>query len=49
MTSSTRTTYEVKVEGVEYLQHSGKPFLTCLFIPQGSGPFLFMVEIHGGA
>ena len=49
MTTSTRTTYEVKVEDVEYLRHGDKPFLARLFIPQGRGPFPVMVELHGGA
>ena len=49
MTSSTRTTYEVKIEDVEYLRHGDKPFLARLFRPQGSGPFPVMVELHGGA
>ena len=49
MTSSTRTTYEVQIEDVEYLQHGDKPFLARLFKPKGTGPFPVMVELHGGA
>ena len=49
MTSKTRTTYEVKIEDLEYLRHGDKPFLARLFRPQGSGPFPVMVELHGGA
>ena len=49
MTSTTRTTYEVQIEDVEYLRHGDKPFLARLFRPQGSGPFPVMVELHGGA
>ena len=49
MTSSTRTTYEVQIEDVEYLRHGDKPFLARLFKPHGSGPFPVMVELHGGA
>ena len=49
MTTGTRTTYEVKIEDVEYLRHGDKPFLARLFKPQGSGPFPVMVELHGGA
>ncbi len=49
MTSSTRTTYEVQVEDVEYLRHGDKPSLARLFKPQGNGPFPVMVELHGGA
>ena len=49
MTTSTRTTYEVQVEDVEYLRHGDKPFLARLFKPQGNGPFPVMVELHGGA
>ena len=49
MTSSTRTTYEVQIEDVEYLQHGDNPFLARLFKPQGTGPFPVMVELHGGA
>ena len=39
MTSSTRTTYEVKIEDVEYLRHGDKPFLARLFRPQGERTF----------
>ena len=49
MTIGTRTTYEVRIEDVEYLRHGDKPFLARLFKPQGSGPFPVMVELHGGA
>ena len=49
MTTDTRTTYEVKIEDVEYLRHGDKPFLARLFKPQGRGPFPVMVELHGGA
>ena len=49
MATGTRTTYEVQIEDVEYLRHGDKPFLACLFKPQGSGPFPVMVELHGGA
>ena len=49
MTIGTQTTYEVKIEDVEYLRHGDKPFLARLFKPQGSGPFPVMVELHGGA
>ena len=49
MTTSTRTTYEVQTEDVEYLRHGDKPFLARLFKPQGRGPFPIMVELHGGA
>ncbi len=41
--------YEVKVEDVEYIRHSGTPYLARLYRPQGSGPFPMMVELHGGA
>ena len=49
MTTSTKTTYEVQIEDVEYLRHGDKPFLARLFKPQGIGPFPVMVELHGGA
>ena len=49
MTTKTQTTYEVQIEGVEYLRHGEKPFLARLFRPQGNGPFPVMVELHGGA
>ncbi len=49
MTISKQTTYEVKIEDVEYLRHGDKPFLARLFRPQGDGPFPVMVELHGGA
>src|SRR5215475_2870960 len=49
MAISTRTTYVVDIEDVEYLQHGDKPLLARLFKPRGSGPFPSMVELHGGA
>ncbi len=49
MTISKQTTYEVKIEDVEYLRHGDKPFLAKLFKPQGTGPFPVMIELHGGA
>src|SRR5437867_7489216 len=41
--------YEVKIEDVEYIRHAGAPLLARLYRPQGAGPFLIMVELHGGA
>ena len=49
MAISTRTTYAVDIEDVEYLRHGDKPLLLRLFKPRGSGPFPIMVELHGGA
>src|SRR2546430_3870339 len=49
MAISTRTTYDVDIADVEYLQHGDKPLLARLFKPRGSGPFPIMVELHGGA
>jgi acetyl esterase/lipase len=49
MAISTRTTYDVDIEDVEYLRHGDKPLLARLFKPRGSGPFPIMVELHGGA
>jgi acetyl esterase/lipase len=49
MAISTRTTYAVDIEDVEYLRHGDKPLLARLFKPRGSGPFPIMVELHGGA
>src|SRR5439155_22090230 len=41
--------YDIKVEDVEYIRHSGAPQLARLYRPQGAGPFPIMVELHGGA
>jgi acetyl esterase len=41
--------YEIRVEDVEYIRHTGTPLLARLYRPQGSGPFPIMVELHGGA
>jgi acetyl esterase/lipase len=49
MAISTRTTYAVDIEDVEYLRHGDQPLLARLFKPRGSGPFPIMVELHGGA
>lgn len=49
MAISTRTTYAIDIEDVEYLQHGDKPLLAHLFKPRGSGPFPLIVELHGGA
>lgn len=49
MAISTRTTYAVDIEDVEYLRHGNTPLLARLFKPRGSGPFPIMVELHGGA
>src|SRR5262247_2592998 len=49
MAISTRTTYVVDIEDVEYLRHGDKPLLARLFKPRGSGPFPIMVELHGRA
>jgi acetyl esterase len=49
MAISTRTTYAIDIEDVEYLRHGDKPLLARLFKPRGSGPFPIMVELHGGA
>jgi acetyl esterase/lipase len=49
MAISTRQTYAVDIEDVEYLRHADKPLLARLFKPRGSGPFPIMVELHGGA
>jgi acetyl esterase/lipase len=49
MAISTRTTYAIDIEDVEYLRHGDTPLLARLFKPRGSGPFPIMVELHGGA
>ena len=49
MAISTGTTYDVDVKDVEYLRHGDKPLLARLYLPQGSGPFPLIVELHGGA
>src|SRR5262245_66688913 len=49
MAISTRTTYAVDIEDVEYLRHGDKPLLARLFKRVGTGPFPIMVELHGGA
>src|SRR5262245_27876887 len=41
--------YEFKVEDVEYIRHSGTPYLATVYRPQGTGPFPIVVELHGGA
>lgn len=41
--------YEVIVQDIEYVQHDGTPLLTRLYLPQGSGPFPLVAEVHGGA
>lgn len=41
--------YEIDIEDVEYLRHSGRPLLARLFKPRGAGPFPAMVDVHGGA
>ena len=41
--------HDFKVEDVEYIRHGDMPLLARLYMPQGSGPFPIMVELHGGA
>jgi acetyl esterase/lipase len=48
MAISTRQTYAIDIEDVEYL-HGDTPLLARLFKPRGSGPFPLIVELHGGA
>jgi len=42
-------TYEIKIDDVVYLQHASGPLLARLYLPQGSGPFPLVAEVHGGA
>ena len=49
MAISTRQTYDIDIEDVEYLRHGDKPLLARLHKPQGRGPFPLIVELHGGA
>lgn len=49
MAISTRQTYDIDIEDVEYLRHGDHPLLARLHKPQGSGPFPIMLELHGGA
>jgi len=49
MPTSTRKTYEITVEDVEYIRHGGTPLLARLFKPHGTGPFPLIIELHGGA
>jgi len=49
MAISTRQTYDIDIEDVEYLRHGDNPLLARLHKPKGSGPFPIMLELHGGA
>jgi acetyl esterase/lipase len=49
MAISTRQTYAIDIEDVEYLRHGDTPLLARLFKPRGTGPFPLVVELHGGA
>jgi acetyl esterase/lipase len=42
-------TQGLTTEDIEYIRHDDRPFLLRLTRPQGSGPFPFVVDIHGGA
>ncbi len=41
--------YEVELEDVEYLRHGDKPLLARVYTPHGTGPFPFVIDLHGGA
>jgi acetyl esterase/lipase len=49
MAINASTTYALDLEDVEYVRHGEKPLLARLFRPHGTGPFPFIVELHGGA
>jgi len=49
MRAESLTTYDIKVEDVEYLRHGNEPQLARIFKPLGAGPFPLVVELHGGA
>jgi acetyl esterase/lipase len=41
--------FEVDVEDIEYLRHGNKPLLARVYKPRGTGPFPFIIDLHGGA
>ena len=49
MDTTTRATYEIDIEDVEYIRHGDKPLLARVYKPRGAGPFPLAIEIHGGA
>ena len=49
MSPETSSTFDVTTEDVEYRRHEGAPLLARLYLPQGSGPFPLLAEVHGGA
>lgn len=46
---TTRATYAIDVEDVEYVRHGDKSLLATLFKPKGKGPFPILIDLHGGA
>jgi acetyl esterase len=42
-------TQDFTIEDIEYVRHGDHPILLRLTRPKGSGPFPFVVDIHGGA
>ncbi len=43
------TEYEIDEWDVEYQRIAGKPWLTRIYQPKGSGPFPTIIDVHGGA
>ena len=47
--TTSRATYALDIEDVEYVRHGDQPLLVKLFKPKGAGPFPILVDLHGGA
>ena len=41
--------YEIQIEDVEYQRQGGRALLGTLYRPVGPGPFVAVLEVHGGA
>src|ERR671915_1186054 len=41
--------YEVEARDIEYQRQAGKPWLTRVYQPKGTGPFPTIIDVHGGA
>ncbi|MGH7871399.1 MAG: alpha/beta hydrolase, partial [Candidatus Binatia bacterium] len=46
---SNNAKYKVDEQDVEYQRIAGKPWLTRIYQPEGSGPFPTIIDVHGGA
>jgi acetyl esterase len=45
----TNSEFEIEDSDIEYQRLAGKPWLTRVYQPKGSGPFPTIVDVHGGA